>query len=887
MSGPTEFRSVTSAEPCVICGKGDWCRRTADGAHECHRMNEPTSNEYGRVATTPAGFAVYRVSDDQPTGAPKRADSNEGRVRTVITADLAAEDRSFRAALSAERKITIAHQLGVSVAALDSIGIGRANQSDLRRLRASGNGWKESHPLVVSSFPECDATGAVVGFCFRTDDGRKGSPSGKVGAKRGLIIPSTLSTRPDLVLLVEGPTDVAACETLGIAAVGRPSNASGGSFIAQLLARREVLVVGENDQNPAGTWPGREGAEKLANHLARKWKRQVGWALPPEGFKDARSYLQHLVANGLDLNDERACHEAGKQFVETLTTSASIAHPPIPPSRDERQDDGGAREVVLRLCIEAGDHLFHDNESRAYALVREKGIARTLSVRSRDFGLLLGRRFYQAIGSGLPSAAKTEAIATLEGLALFDGPEEPVFVRIGEYEDKIVLDLCDAQWRVVVISCDGWEVVNESPIRFRRTRGMLALPVPVRGGSISDLRTFINVRTDSDFVLVCAFILVCFSPLGPFFILLVNGEQGSAKSTLCRLIRALIDPNKAPLRSEPKDNRDLAIAANNAWSIALDNMSRVSERISNALCRLATGGGFSTRELFSDSDEMIFDAKRPILINGIGEVADRSDLLDRALRLTLPTIPEDRRDTERAIWSRFEKKRAAILGAFLDAVSVALRNRDAVRFTKLPRMADSATWVVAAESACPWEPGAFIEALDDQRKDADEFVIEASPLATAIRERLEHHEDIEGTATEILEILSAGQDEKISKHVDWPKSAPALGTKLREVAPNLRRLGIEIGFGRNGAERKITIRRAEKPPESLSLLSSLSPTPPNPAAGTRKEGGNRPSGDSDSSVGDSDPAPGDGDTWGLRPLKPGNDSNDSNDSDFPGISARQ
>ena len=712
--------------------------------------------------------------------------------------------------------------------------------------------------MVASSFPECDATGALVGFCFRTDDGRKGSPSGKVGAKRGLIIPSTLPTRPDPVLSVEGPTDVAACETLGLASVGRPSNTSGGQLIAQLLKRREVLIIGENDQNPAGTWPGREGAEKLAKYLATTWKRVVRWTLPPEGYKDVRTYLQHLIAGGLDLNDEQACHEAGRRFAQSLIAAATDEPPPTS-SAGESKVDSGAREAILRLCVEAGDHFFHDNEHRAFVLVREGGIARTLPVRSREYNLLLGRRFYRSAGSGLPSTAKTEAIATLEGLAVYEGREEAVFIRIGEYEGSVVLDLCDKRGRVAVVGKDGWEVRDESPIRFRRTRGMLALPAPVPGGSIEDLHRFINVGTEEDFILVCAFILGCFSPRGPFMILLVNGEPGSAKSTLCRLVRALIDPNKAPLRSEPKDIRDLAIAANNAWMIGLDNMSRVNERLSNALCRLATGGGFATRELFTDADETIFDATRPVIINGIGDIADRSDLIDRAVRLTLPTIPERRRRTEKAIWSAFEQQQPAILGAFLDAVSVALRNEAAVRFTRLPRMAGSASWVVAAEPACPWAPGSSIAALDDQRRDADESVIEACPLAHAVRDRVERNGEIEGTATEILDLLSAHKDDNILKHPAWPKGAPALGTKLREVAPSLRRLGIEVQFNRNAGRRTITIRRNEEPPD-LPSSPSL-PSPGVQQAGLTADGGGSlgPCGDSEWSSGDSETLSGDTD----------------------------
>ena len=216
---------------------------------------------------------------------------------------------------------------------------------------------------------------------------------------------------------------------------------------------------------------------------------------------------------------------------------------------------------------------------------------------------------------------------------------------------------------------------------------------------------------------------------------------------------------------------------------------------------------------------MIFDAKRPVLINGIGEIADRSDLIDRAVRLTLPTIPEDRRRTENDIWSSFNVARPAILGAFLTATTVALRNQADVRFTRLPRMADFARWVIAAEPACPWARGSFLDVLDDQRRDADEFVIEASLVANAIRTWVDRHGDLEGTATEILQQLAEEQDEKVLTQPGWPKGAQVFGTRLREVAPNLRRIGIEVDVDRSGSRRIMRIRCAEKSSQTPSSVS--------------------------------------------------------------------
>ncbi len=105
------------------------------------------------------------------------------------------------------------------------------------------------------------------------------------------------------------------------------------------------------------------------------------------------------------------------------------------------------------------------------------------------------------------------------------------------------------------------------------------------------------------------------------------------------MLRALVDPNAAAIRSEPRDTRDLIIAATNGWVVALDNLSHVSPSLSDDLCRLATGGGFATRELYTDGEETIFDAQRPIILNGIEEVATRGDLLSRTIVVRLRTLP--------------------------------------------------------------------------------------------------------------------------------------------------------------------------------------------------------------------------------------------------------
>jgi hypothetical protein len=235
---------------------------------------------------------------------------------------------------------------------------------------------------------------------------------------------------------------------------------------------------------------------------------------------------------------------------------------------------------------------------------------------------------------------------------------------------------------------------------------MQPILAPVAGGSVQVLRSFLNVRSDSDFVLVIAWALACLRNHGPYPVLVLSGEQGSAKSTFSAILRALLDPNTAPLRALPREDRDLFIAATNGHVLAFDNVSGLPAWISDTLCRLATGRGFAVRQLYTDQDEVLFAAERPVILNGIEDIVTRPDLADRALFLTLEPIPEERRRPEAELWAAFENARPRILGVLLDAVVEGLKRLPETHLPKLPRMADFALWASACERLL-WPPGTF------------------------------------------------------------------------------------------------------------------------------------------------------------------------------------
>ncbi len=325
---------------------------------------------------------------------------------------------------------------------------------------------------------------------------------------------------------------------------------------------------------------------------------------------------------------------------EAIRKTTEVFTPRSDPTGDFDDPDsgqGGRRKkptqakILVELANEA--ELFHNADGVCYATVPMNGHLENWPIRSKPFRRWLSQKFYSTTGTPPGSQALSDAMNVIEGKAQFDGPEEETFIRLAKKKDSIYLDLADPQWRCVEISKDDWGVLDKPPVKFIRPKGLLPIPAPEKGGSLEDLRPFINCRDESDFRLLVSWLIQALNPDGPYPILILEGEQGSAKSTTSKALRSTIDPNLAPIRAVPRDERDLIIAATNGLVAAFDNLSGVPNWLSDALCRIATGGGIGTRELYTNGDEFIFEATRPQILNGIDQIASRHDLADRSIIL--------------------------------------------------------------------------------------------------------------------------------------------------------------------------------------------------------------------------------------------------------------
>ena len=218
-------------------------------------------------------------------------------------------------------------------------------------------------------------------------------------------------------------------------------------------------------------------------------------------------------------------------------------------------------QAELLISLAEAAEIFRDFDDTAYATFAVNNHKETWPVRAKGFRRWLAHKFYEQQGKPARGQAFSDAIAQIEAKAQFQGSQKDVFTRIAFLADRVLIDLCNEAWECVEITKDGYQVLVEPPVKFKRSRGMKALPYPVEG-SMTLLRSFLNVKDNSDWSLIGGWMIGAYSE-GPYPVLLLQGEQGTAKSTISKMIKSIIDPSTSPLRTLPREVRDLMIAASN------------------------------------------------------------------------------------------------------------------------------------------------------------------------------------------------------------------------------------------------------------------------------------------------------------------------------------
>lgn len=464
--------------------------------------------------------------------------------------------------------------------------------------------------------------------------------------------------------------------------------------------------------------------------------------------------------------------------------------------------------------------LFHDEHKDCFIAPQGDG-REILALDSKQFELWITRYMYQ--NGLLPTNDILQKVTrAFKARALFDGSQHELHVRIAEYENAYWYDLGNGT--AVRTVKEGWAVVNESPILFRRFNHQHSQVQPERGGDLHDLVNFINVTNDEERLLFLVFTVACFIPDFPHPILVLHGPQGAGKTTPLRLLKSLIDPSVLKTLTAPDGVREFVQIAAHHYFIFLDNLSHISDSLSDALARAVTGDGFSKRQLYTDSDDIIFTFQRSIGLNGINLVVQKADLLDRSILLALERIPKEKRREEQEFWKELETKKPYLLGAIFDAVAGALKIYPTISLDSYPRMADFTRWGVAIAKALGYSQEDFLNAYYHNINKQNDEAIDASPVGTALIAYMENRESWEGPASDLLSELEKLTDElKINRASrDWPKSASTLSRRLQLVQANLAERGINVIRHDKARPRKITIQKSSENADGADMSTEQS-----------------------------------------------------------------
>lgn len=448
--------------------------------------------------------------------------------------------------------------------------------------------------------------------------------------------------------------------------------------------------------------------------------------------------------------------------------------------------------------------LFVDQHGAPHALVNGQPVL--LNSRCYDW---LSLSLWEREAKSASGEALARASQTLRAMAKFGGETRTLHVRSAWHDDALYVEL-DAG-KVIRIDASGWKLDPEPRVMFRRFVNLKPLPTPKSGGTLGSLLELLPLRSERDRRLLLAYAACGLLPHVARPILLTTGAMGSGKTTLHRIVKRLLDPTTPEtIRIDP---RDALQKAAHCAVVLCDNLSGLSDWQVNAVCRWVTGEGDSKRVLYTDDDDFIVEIKRLVLLNGINPPADRADFLDRCLCVELERIPDDRRKAERDIWAAFDLEHARWLGCLFDLLSAAMRRKEKLRLSRLPRLADWGEWMAAVYEAAGWGVETFFADWSGNVEAQQTAVLDGSTFAQVVLAFMSDKNEWTGTPSDLLSALQkTAESQNLNTKSDrkFPATPDWLWRRLREILPLLTSQGIEASRPRRGKVRDITLRKGVK-----------------------------------------------------------------------------
>jgi hypothetical protein len=466
-----------------------------------------------------------------------------------------------------------------------------------------------------------------------------------------------------------------------------------------------------------------------------------------------------------------------------------------PETDSDGNDDGAGSEdrsraaLVIKIASQYSK-LYHDSDNTGFAIIKVNDRLELWPIESSHFHQWVSQLLYNEIGLVLNKNTWADVKNLLLGKAIFEGSEIKVHVRTAFVDGIYYLDPCCEDWSIVKIEPGRWSIASSvEGVFFRRTSAMRHLPTPQNCDYTnlpSLLQKHLNMD-DSNIKLLIAFLIECLMPDTEYPILELTGSPGSGKSTVQEMIREILDPNKVNLRAAPKSVEDVFVSAANNHLVSYNNLSKISNGMSDALCSLSTGGGHAGRKFYTNTDEVAVDIQKPVCMNGIACLAKQSDLIDRLIRITLQPIDSKQNRAKKQVMDSFHSDLPQILGSLLNCLGKVLEVLPEVELDRLPRMADFARLCQALTQIYGWEPG-LLEIYYSNRSVSFEETLETSPAVMAVVKLVQREGMFEGTIKSLFDAIQPDSTD------NWVKTYRGLSEKIRMFIPALKAIGIQVWF---------------------------------------------------------------------------------------------
>lgn len=552
---------------------------------------------------------------------------------------------------------------------------------------------------------------------------------------------------------------------------------------------------------------GKKGSLTVASNLKKLYPRSSVFVLSWDTYNSSKDVRELINVNKVPLNnilDQCKHFEPKLDLINEILSSVN---------------KGNDKEHPFKKLNLSNFEIFNDEYGRNFMSYKNSSISCSLG--SAEAKSLLQKEYYEQTGKVLTKNREDELIRFVLMMKNSDNKSSEVSIRATSKDETYYYDLGRADSKLIAISKDGKKEVIEPTIKFKRPKTSLEVAYSPTEASelLKMLNSILNIQSPHDLILVIAFIIKSMlGKSGASPILIIEGEQGSSKTTTTKFLKRIIDPSSSDIKKFPSKIDDLHNYAINNYLLCFDNLSGINHQISDELCIISTSGSITKRELYTNDGEFTVNIQRPVILNGIEDIGERPDFLDRSITIHLPAIGPEKRKSETELRKKFESILPNIMGALFDLAHKVTRMINGQTYPNLPRMTEFAIIGIGIEKVLDYRSGFFVEAYHQGKERQNNQIISTNPLLITIKYFMADKPLYEGTPHNLFSCLKAIASAQ-NLHYGFPQTPACLTKALNRHQSSLRQMELTFQRGKDSSGRAIILQKLKKQPSQLSILS--------------------------------------------------------------------